>query len=286
MFSIIIPTYNNFDYLKLCIKSIKKNSKFNHEIIIFVQESNDKIIRYLNKQKIKYLYSNDNKGLCYAYNKCVKISKSNLIVTAHDDMYFCKKWDIYLFNEYKKLKTKKFYLSGTMIQAERGHYQLNCGSNPDNFNSKLLDNNEIFNIKNYQGSHWMPMLMHKETWNKAGGLSEEFFPGLGSDPDFNHKLWNNGVRIFKSIGKSNVYHFGSISSRKKEKFRNGSKLFLLKWKISVKFFMKYYLRSNEIYDGPLNNPNKNYSYYFELFLSKIYYLYLKIVNSYINKKYK
>ena len=30
MFSIIIPTLNNLKYLKFCIESIEKNSKFNH----------------------------------------------------------------------------------------------------------------------------------------------------------------------------------------------------------------------------------------------------------------
>ena len=29
MFSIIVPTYNNLDYLKLCLKSIKYNSIVN-----------------------------------------------------------------------------------------------------------------------------------------------------------------------------------------------------------------------------------------------------------------
>ena len=33
MFSIIIPTLNNLRYLKLCVESIKKNSKFINEII-------------------------------------------------------------------------------------------------------------------------------------------------------------------------------------------------------------------------------------------------------------
>jgi glycosyltransferase involved in cell wall biosynthesis len=36
MFSIIIPTFNNLDYLKMCISSIKKNSKFKHQIIVHV----------------------------------------------------------------------------------------------------------------------------------------------------------------------------------------------------------------------------------------------------------
>ena len=35
MFSILIPTYNNLEYLRFCIKSLKKNSHFNNRIILF-----------------------------------------------------------------------------------------------------------------------------------------------------------------------------------------------------------------------------------------------------------
>ena len=41
MFSIIIPTLNNLEYLRFCIYSIKKNSRFNHEIIPHVNIGND-----------------------------------------------------------------------------------------------------------------------------------------------------------------------------------------------------------------------------------------------------
>ena len=34
---------------------------------------------------------------------------------------------------------------------------------------------------------------------EVGGFSEEFSPGLGSDPDFNMKLWNKGVRLLKDL---------------------------------------------------------------------------------------
>ena len=33
-------------------------------------------------------------------------------------------------------------------------------------------------------------LIHRDLWNKVGGFSEEFYPGTGSDPDLNMKLWN------------------------------------------------------------------------------------------------
>ena len=35
-FTIIIPTVNNFEYLKLCINSIKKNSSYEHQLIIHI----------------------------------------------------------------------------------------------------------------------------------------------------------------------------------------------------------------------------------------------------------
>ena len=49
-FSIIIPTYKNFNYLKLAIKSIKKNSKFNNEIIIHINGNDFKTEAYLKKK--------------------------------------------------------------------------------------------------------------------------------------------------------------------------------------------------------------------------------------------
>ena len=38
MFSILIPTFSNLKYLKVCIESIKKNSKFIHQIIVHINE--------------------------------------------------------------------------------------------------------------------------------------------------------------------------------------------------------------------------------------------------------
>ena len=68
-------------------------------------------------------------------------------------------------------------------------------------------------LNNFQGSHWAPHLIHIETWNKVGGLSEEFF-GAGSDPDLCIKLWKQGTRIFKGLSDFRVYHFSSIVSNK------------------------------------------------------------------------
>jgi hypothetical protein len=101
------------------------------------------------------------------------------------------------------------------------------------------------------------------------------------------KLWNEGVRIFKGLERSKVYHFGSIVTRKKfkkdkkiktESGSKGGKIFLKKWGFSIKFFTKYYLRGCKTtkfkriicnkYDGPLKEPYKSLRYYTSLLTDK------------------
>ena len=283
MFSILIPTFNNFEYLKFCINSIKKNSKFNHQIICHVNIGDDGTINFLKESKIDFSHTNYNSGICVGINKAAKLAKNDYFLYAHDDFYFCPEWDSILLNEINSIRHNNFYLSGTMMNE--GQIKFNCGKSPSTFDEKkFLTHYKNFNHFDFQGSTWAPSIVHKEIWNKVGGLSEEFFPGNGSDPDFNMKLWNNGVRIFKGLNDFKVYHFGSIVLRKKLnkiKVKNkygskSSKMFLLKWGISIKFFKKFYLRSTEKYNGPLFEPIKNTRYFIHLIICKLHYLFLKI----------
>ena len=276
--TIIIPSYQNSSYLKLCIQSILKHSYFDHEIIVHLNSPDIESEIFLNKEKIFFTKSNKNIGLCSAVNHASTKSNTNFILYAHDDMYFLPKWDVFLFDEINLIPHNKFYLSLTQISHNRGvkgnlhHIHFDCGSDLKNFNEdKLLDNFERFEFRDLQGSHWAPHIIHKDTWKAIGGFSEEFNPGFGSDPDLNMKLWKYGVRIFKGISKSRVYHFGSLTARKnKNVFRNNGKMtFLIKWKMTVDFFTKHYLRRGTVYYEPLKEPEKNFSYYLDYIFSKI-----------------
>ena len=283
MFSIIIPTFNNLEYLKLCIHSIKKNSKFkDHEIIFYINEGKDGTLDFLKNNNYKYIHSQINKGVCVAFNRAVEIATNDYVVLGHDDMYFCPGWDAIFYNELIKLNNDDFFFSGTMVQPFASYINLDCGKTYSNFNEeKLLKELPKIKFDDFQGTHWQPSLIHIKTWHRVGGFSEEFSPGLGSDPDFNMKLWNIGVRLFKGLSECRVYHFSSISLRKKA-WNNGAKTFLLKWGISIKFFKKYYLRSDTKFNGILNDPKKNLFYYIALFKCKFSYYYLKILNLFKN----
>lgn len=281
MFSIIVPTFNNLDYLKLCLESIKKNSAFNHEIIIHINEGKDGTKSFLEKTNYKFSYSEKNSGVCVAFNEAVKKANKKYIVLAHDDMYFCPNWDRVFQSELMKLpENSDFFLSGTMVQPFESYINLNCGDTIDNFDEKkLLSELPKIKFDDFQGTHWQPSLIPLKTWDKVGGFSEEFSPGLGSDPDFNMKLWKIGVRLFKGLGKCRVYHFSSLSLRKKA-WNNGARTFLLKWGISIKFFKKYYLRSDQVFEDSLSEPKKSLNYYIALIKCKISFFYYSIIKNF------
>ena len=284
MFSIIIPTLNNLPYLKLCIKSIKKNSKYQHEIIPHVNIGIDGTLEYLKENNIKFTYTENNSGICKGMNLAAKQSKNDYILYAHDDFYFCPDWDLILKEEIDRIGHNLFYLSGTMMH--RGQINFDCGNTINDFDEeKFLLNYKNYNYYDFQGSTWAPHLIHKDIWNKVNGFSEEFYPGTGSDPDLNMKLWKLGVRIFKGINDFKVYHFGSIVTRKykdnpkitTESGSKGGKIFLLKWGMTIKFFKKFIIKSDTKFISELKDPVKNLNYYLNLFITKINFFYVKYI---------
>ena len=274
--SIIIPTFNNLDYLKFFLHSLKINSTFDHEIILHINDGSDGTFKYAIENNIKHTHSESNIGLCSSMNKAYSLTTTDYILYAHDDMYFCKNWDIFLINEINKQNNNQYYLSGTNVSTRHGLINFDCGSTYLDFDEKKFNNFCLQDqTPDLQSSHWAPHLIHKELWDKIGGFSEEFNPGDGSDPDFCMKLWKQNVRIFKGVSKFKVYHFNSLTTRNdKIVLNNGTRTFLSKYGFNPKFFRKHYLRGNNSvipFKGSLNNPKKNFSMFLDLSINKIKY---------------
>ena len=279
-FTILIPTYNNLKYLRLFCESIKINSNFNHQLIFHINDGSDGSYDYINNNKYQFTHSKTNIGLCSSIKEASKLIKNQYVLYAHDDMYFCKNWDKFLIEEVQKQNNNLFYFSGTNISYKDGILNFDCGNTPENFDQIKFDNFcEKDNSPDLQGSHWAPHLIHRDLWTKVGGFSIEFDPGDGSDPDLCMKLWNEGVRTFKCISRFKVYHFGSVTTRKRDiNINNGTKKFLLKFGFNPRFFRKYYLRGDGKikYLGPLDDPKLNFSMLLSLIINKFKYYYYKI----------
>ena len=243
LFSILIPTWNNLPYLQLCVESIRKNSSYIHEILIYVNDGSDGTLEWVKEHNIKYLHNESNIGICFALNSLRRLVTTDYILYMNDDMYVCPKWDEYLWNEIDSLPDNMFFISSTMIQPNVSISPCkitgcNFGDSVETFKeAELLSLYDKFPFNDWQGSTWPPNVVHRDVWDMIGGYSIEFSPGMYSDPDFTAKLWLAGVRHFKGISKSRVYHFECKSTGRIKK-NNGSAQFLLKYGISTASFMR------------------------------------------------
>lgn len=258
LFSIIIPTWNNLNFVKLCVRSIRENSSFSHQIILHINEGIDGTLQWAKDNKIDFTYSEKNIGICKSVNLAFQKCTNNYIVYMNDDMYLCPNWDKVLIEEIEKLPDNNFMLSATMIEPEdTGNPCVivkDFGRSVESFNEqRLLKAYNMLEKQDWQGSMWPPMVVHKKYWEKIGGFSEEFSPGMYSDPDFAMKMWQEGCRLFKGVSGSRTYHFQSKSTGRIVK-NNGKKQFFQKWSLPASVFAKRYLKRGEPFDGLLKEP--------------------------------
>ncbi len=264
-FSIIIPTWNNLEYLKLCINSIKKNSNFNHQIIVHINDGSDGTIEWLSEQEdVDYTHSEENIGICYALNIARSLLKTDYLLYMNDDMYVLPEWDKYLNDEIVSIGHNNFFLSATMIEPSTTNpsaIEFNCGSSIEAFEEeKLLDGFAKIDKVDWSGATWPPNIVHKDVWDLVGGYSIEFSPGMYSDPDFSMKLWKLGVRVFKGVSKSRVYHFAAKTTKRISKSKSGGyQIFINKWGMTSKTFTDKYLNRGMPFSGELNAPKLSLS---------------------------
>ncbi len=265
LFSILIPTWNNLELLELCVDSLRKNSRYRHQIILHINEGNDGTREWAEREGLDYTCSLANIGICYAVNAARTLARTPWLVYFNDDMYACPDWDYWLYEEIKQLNTPLFFLSATMIEPRASGNE--CVIAPRDYGTSiatfreeaLLAEFDSFAKADWSGATWPPNVTSTLLWDLVGGYSVEFSPGMYSDPDFSMKLWHAGVRHFKGVGRSRVYHFMSKSTGKLAIKMDGSLQFLHKWGITSNVFSRHYLRRGSPWTGALREPAKVWS---------------------------
>ena len=239
-------------YLKLCVESIRKNSAFDHQIIVHVNEGTDGTLEWVKEQGIDYTYSTENVGVCMACNRMRSKAHTDYLFYLNDDMYVLPGWDVALAEEIASLPDEKFFLSGTMIQP---HNALDVGIVADFGDSvetfeeeRLLKEYMLFPKKDWRGATWPPNLLHRDMWDLVGGFSIEYTPGMYSDPDLTAKLWMAGVRHFKGLSACRVYHFETKSTHRIQR-NDGRIQFLMKWGMSNSTLRKQLTRLGEDFEA-------------------------------------
>ena len=238
-----ISTYNNLEYLKLAVKSVRTHSYYKRApFIIHAENCTDGTDEWLKSVKDKYnleYYIDKNTtplGIGGGMNFCASKVKTKFINFLHSDFYVSKDWDLKLLETHKKYKDKIWVFSqriqpnifneasrpGTLIAPlkEFGAYYNDFNETYFLEYSKQLSLENDFEIKLGEG---VSGLILKEDWDYIGGNDPLFAPSSWDDKDIFLRCLLKNIKLILTT-TSVVWHFGARGSHRLEENKGKSSL--------------------------------------------------------------
>jgi len=209
--SIVIPSYNNLEYLKLAYQSIRDISD-DIEVILYGDGCNDGtnewFLEIKHQNTITHSYS-ERLGHTILYDYGFQIASRKIIGILHADMIVHKN---FFFNILKHIGPNNI-ISGTNIEPPLHppggeKHILNAGLYPNEFNEYIF--NEFCNnrdINQTQQSIFAPWFLLKDEYlNKIGGHDIIYAPYGYEDSDIFSRMALAGFEFIQSRDAF-VYHF-------------------------------------------------------------------------------
>lgn len=225
MLTIVIPSYNNLDYLELCYQSIRESST-DVKLIIFDDGSSDgtdKWLKELSDENLKYEIFEERIGHTILYDRGFQMADTKYIGILHADMVVSKNT---IPNILKSLDTNKI-VSVTCIEPPihpegSEKVQMDFGMYPKDFDSKQFNSfcksygNSV--LGETSDSLFAPWFINKEEYvNRIGKHDELFAPYGWEDSDIFVRMALAGFDIVR-MKDTFVYHF----TQRGHKWKNGN----------------------------------------------------------------
>ncbi len=237
MVTFCISTYNNLEYLKIAVDSVRKNSYYkNSPFIIHAENCTDGTDEWLEQNFERYnlqyyIDKNDNpKGIGGGMNFCADKVTTEYIMFLHSDFYVTPNWDKALVDTHNKYPNEKLWVNSHRIEPQMFP---NSQSRPgtvvvpkdmfgayyNDFNSELFDKySEQFTLKNdfeIPKGEGVSGLIKKEHWDEIGGNDPLFAPSSYDDMDLFLRMLQSGFRFILPT-TSLIWHFGARGSHRLE----------------------------------------------------------------------
>lgn len=231
-----ISSFNNLNYLKIAVDSVRQNSYFSDApFIIHAENCTDGTDEWLQENHSKYnleYYIDKNDiplGIGGGMNFCADKVKTEYIMFLHSDFYVTKNWDKSLLNIFDKYPNEKMWVCshrvepdmfgspqrpGTIIVPKDAFGAYYNDFNSDHFESwaqEFISTND-FEIPKGEG---VSGLIRKKDWDEIGGNDPLFAPASWDDMDLFLRMLQNGFK-FVLTSKSAVWHFGARGSHRLE----------------------------------------------------------------------
>lgn len=213
---IIIPTVaGNEKYLKECIKSIQKNTKFPHDITVVQSGSNKKV----DLEVTNYFAFNRKLNFAKAVNYAIEKTSNSYVVLLNDDTIVSENW----LTELQKGLSPTCKIVNPYSNCDQGwmHTDQLKTKNLDLIPKMKLKDiiqhvEEIYQFKSLRNEikkvDWVAFyatLFDREVFNKVGLLNDKYESG-GEDIDFCYRAQKMGFEISYNFN-SFVFHFGAIT---------------------------------------------------------------------------
>lgn len=211
--SIVILTYNNLEYTKLCIDSIRQYTHFGtYEIIVVDNNSSDGTIEWLeNQNNIKVIFNNQNLGFPKGCNQGIEVAIGDYVLLLNNDTVVTPNW----------LENLKVALNSNENVGAVGAITNSCSNNQVVYVDYKNTNEMIeFATKNNvsDSSKWEErlrlvgfcMLIKNTVIDKIGLLDEIFTPGNFEDDDYSYRIREAGYKLIL-CKDCFIHHFGSAS---------------------------------------------------------------------------
>jgi GT2 family glycosyltransferase len=222
-----INSYKNLSYLKLAIKSIRKNAFYKNQPIIVYTENDPETAAWISSQPDIECIIEENtvaKGIGGGANAAIKRVKTEFFSLIHSDMYISRHYDAPLLDIVKNSATptvacawriepniwnQHSRLGTTMVPVDTTngfgmyHHDFAAADFEDWADEFVKDNSIQF--RKVEGVSYM---MRKSDWDKIGGNDDIYRPTSWEDTDLHLRMTYHNYN-FVVTSKAVVWHFGS-----------------------------------------------------------------------------
>jgi GT2 family glycosyltransferase len=248
--SIIVITFNNLDYTKLCLESIKKNTEYpNYEVVIVDNASTDGTVEFIDgyyslHQNILFIKNKKNLGFAAANNQGAGVATGEYLIFLNNDTIVTPGW---MFRLYRHIiKNPSAGMVGPVTNAIGNEAKIEVDY------SELSDINTFAALRtpkydgvsfNIQVLALYCCLISRELYMRVGGLDERYRIGMFEDDDLSLKIELEGLNLICAEDVF-IHHFHGISFKKHSDEENQRIFHENKLKFEKKWGIKWNVHKN------------------------------------------
>lgn len=220
--TVVCPTYQNLDYLKLFIKGFNNAAEYNreyeNELVIAINGADEKTQEYCLTNNIRYTYQ-QKLGLYSATNKAAKTIKEGYLYYTSDDVVFATAH----FQKIRRWLSPDQILIPKWIQPEEAGLIMvpwrDFERTPDTFQWQEFQEFAVL-VEEHRTSvlNFGTFFMKASEFQRIGGYDEDFDPWGGGTNEFLYRCFLGGFRKFLLVHNCLAYHFMSAGAKKHNQY--------------------------------------------------------------------